>query len=169
MIGRVILNMAWLWLQNNGLISDQEYALWTCSPLDTFVRNRQSKFRRQLTRWFKKYSLVGFTDVAYSNSNPNVVKAGIGGLILDKNNKACYIFSGPGFGSNARKVEEHALHHVLEAIWHKQFLGVNILIDSDSLELVSSLSVPNNQASISYCLAYSRSFLKLSWYTLIEG
>lgn len=135
-IEKIIKARAWKWSKVANLIEDKWYNLWLISPIDAYVRHKKEGLVTLINRWFLSNDLVGFIDGALSHANTSSCHAGIGGVLMRSSSQTNFIFSGPSSKRIAFEVEEEALQFLLEAITNKNLRESNIIIASDSSELV---------------------------------
>lgn len=110
MENNTIFNMiklrSWEWSMSNRLIQDKWFTLWNHNPQVAYSNNKKEELRDLLERWFSQNSLVGFIDGAadMGSSGP---RAGMGGFLMDKQNRTWFIYSGPSPFLTEHKAEEY--------------------------------------------------------------
>lgn len=119
-----------------------------------------------LQSWFQRNSLLGFIDGARDLFNGPTGKEGIRGFLIDIRSSIHFIFSGPSPTNSPLSIEEHAFLFLLEAIFQKGLKNKEMLITSDSLQLVRTYSTNKSIMELSHHI--SRRLVSLPLISLLH-
>lgn len=138
---RLIQSRSWQWSMANGLISEKWKNLWMQDPLQAYKRTRIEGTKSIFNKWFEVCRYVGCIDGAWSQNKDGIIKAGIGGFIMDNKAQVIFIFSGPCMSISPYQSEERALQFMIENLNQKNLKDISLLISSDSSQLINAYNL----------------------------
>lgn len=128
------------WLEAGGMINGEIEKLFFVNPkgaLREFSRLQYNAFSGEIG---SNYDWVVAVDGAVSKSQATKGKAGIGGVIRNKECRLIYVFSGPSIANQVFEVEMDACMYVMSRLVGKFVDGRRVVVCVDSAELYNFLS-----------------------------
>ena len=143
-LGLSIKHQAKEWCLAFNLIHSKSVAWWLLNPMGAVTSSERIQIKDLKEQ---ADDLVGFIDGSCKKRG-NVIKAGRGGIIFNKNDEAIFTFSEPITASTPYEAEWQAFIYLVQALENSVWRNNSILIYSDCMDVVRDaleISVGINQ------------------------
>lgn len=136
----IIKHRTYAWSVATNLVQENQENIWECHPLQTFRVCRSDTKRAILNSTFAISDFLCFSDGSWKDFQNNGAKAGIGGYILNKDNRVISIFSGPSIKESVFDTECEALLFIIDNIRRSSYRNAKFIFLVDSLQIVQEIS-----------------------------
>lgn len=124
------------WLSEMDIISPSLTNLWSINPIGAILLHNKGK-SIQLAEGIT-VDLIGYVDGAWIQTEDNIIKAGVGGFVIDKHKNVVFIFSGPVDTKDAASTELEAASFLLREFISSSHSVQSLRIYSDCMSVIST-------------------------------
>lgn len=132
----IVKERIWTWLSEKDIISQSLANLWSINPIGAILLHNKGMHVRLLDS--NTEELIGYVDGAWSQPGNSMIKAGVGGFIVDRHKNVVFVFSGPVKTKDASSIELEAARFLFKEFMDSSYNDQSLVIYSDCLSVISS-------------------------------